>query len=59
MINNFTADDVKKLRELTGAGMMDCKRVLSKFDGDFNKALEFIQSDKFVSFVTLLGKGVK
>ena len=32
------ATDVKKLREKTGAGMMDCKNALAKTDGDFDKA---------------------
>ena len=30
----------KKLRELTGAGMMDCKKALEEADGDFAKAIE-------------------
>ncbi len=37
------AADVKKLRELTGAGMMDCKRALEEADGDFDKAVEFLR----------------
>ncbi len=37
---NFTAADVKKLRDLTGAGMMDCKKALDETDGDFDKAVE-------------------
>ncbi|MBI5310760.1 MAG: translation elongation factor Ts [Actinobacteria bacterium] len=35
-----TAADVKKLRETTGAGMMDCKRALEEAGGDFDKAVE-------------------
>ena len=35
-----SAADVKKLRELTGAGMMDCKNALVESDGDFDKAVE-------------------
>ena len=34
----FTAKDVQKLREQTGAGMMDCKKALTSSDGDFEKA---------------------
>jgi len=34
----ITAADVKKLREKTGAGMMDCKKALQEADGDFAKA---------------------
>ena len=39
----FTAADVKKLREMTSAGMMDCKKALSATDGDFDKAIEFLR----------------
>ncbi|HYG92855.1 MAG TPA: translation elongation factor Ts [Nocardioides sp.] len=39
----FTAADVKKLRELTGAGMMDCKKALDEADGDFDKAVELLR----------------
>ncbi len=37
---NITAADVKKLRDATGAGMMDAKRALEETDGDFDKAAE-------------------
>ncbi|HEU5005521.1 MAG TPA: translation elongation factor Ts [Jatrophihabitantaceae bacterium] len=37
---NYTAADVKKLRDATGAGMMDCKKALEEADGDFDKAVE-------------------
>jgi elongation factor Ts len=40
---NFSAADVKKLRELTGAGMMDCKRALDESEGDFDKAVEILR----------------
>ncbi|PRX95537.1 translation elongation factor Ts [Allonocardiopsis opalescens] len=40
---NFTAADVKRLRELTGAGMMSCKKALEDADGDFDKAVEFLR----------------
>lgn len=40
---NFTAQDVKKLREATGAGMMDCKKALDEADGDFEKAKEIVR----------------
>ncbi|WP_102418141.1 translation elongation factor Ts [Mycobacterium sp. 4858] len=40
---NFTAADVKKLRELTGAGMLDCKNALAESDGDFDKAVEALR----------------
>ena len=40
---DITAADVKKLRELTGAGMMDCKKALTEADGDFDKAVEILR----------------
>ena len=40
---NFTAADVKRLRELTGAGMLDCKNALTESDGDFDKAVEALR----------------
>ena len=39
----FTAADVKKLREMTGAGMMDCKKALEETDGDFEQAVELLR----------------
>jgi elongation factor Ts len=40
---NFTAVDVKKIRDLTGAGMMDCKKALEESEGDFDKAIEILR----------------
>ncbi|HEU0190073.1 MAG TPA: translation elongation factor Ts [Mycobacterium sp.] len=40
---NFTAADVKRLRELTGAGMLDCKNALAESDGDFDKSVELLR----------------
>jgi elongation factor Ts len=40
---NFTAADVKRLRDHTGAGMMDSKRSLEEADGDFDKAVELLR----------------
>src|SRR6478609_4026671 len=39
----YTAADVKKLRELTQAGMMDCKKALDESDGNFDKAVELLR----------------
>ena len=39
----FTAADVKNLREMTGVGMMDCKKALAASDGDIDKAIEFLR----------------
>lgn len=39
----FTAADVKKLREITGVGMMDCKKALEASDGDYDKAIDWLR----------------
>lgn len=39
----ITAQDVNKLRQMTGAGMMDCKKALTEADGDFDKAIEILR----------------
>ena len=40
---NITAADVNKLRKMTGAGMMDCKKALVEAEGDFEKAIEILR----------------
>jgi elongation factor Ts len=40
---NFSAADVKKLRDQTGAGMMDCKKALEEADGNFEQAIEILR----------------
>jgi elongation factor Ts len=40
---NFSAADVKRLRDLTGAGMMDCKKALEEADGDTDRAIEVLR----------------
>jgi elongation factor Ts len=39
----ISAQDVNKLRQMTGAGMMDCKKALTEADGDFDKAIEILR----------------
>jgi elongation factor Ts len=39
----ITAQDVNKLRQMTGAGMMDCKKALTEAEGDFEKAIEILR----------------
>lgn len=39
----ITAQDVNKLRQMTGAGMMDCKKALTEAEGDFEKAVDFLR----------------
>ncbi|WP_243837776.1 translation elongation factor Ts [Cumulibacter soli] len=43
LMANFSAADVKKLRETTGSGMLDCKKALAEADGDFDKAVELLR----------------
>jgi elongation factor Ts len=40
---NISAADVKRLREATGAGMLDCKKALEETEGDFDKAIELLR----------------
>ncbi len=40
---SYTAADVKKLREESGAGMMDCKKALDEAQGDYQKAMEIVR----------------
>lgn len=40
---SYTAEDVKRLREVTAAGMLDCKKALDETGGDFEKAIEVIR----------------
>ncbi len=42
-MSNYTAKDIKTLREETGAGMMDCKKALDASDGDMKKAREWVK----------------
>ena len=43
MSATITASDVNKLRTMTGAGMMDCKKALTEAEGDFEKAIEILR----------------
>jgi elongation factor Ts len=45
----YTAEDVKKLRELTGAGMLDCKNALEKAGGNFDKAVAILKEKGFAA----------
>lgn len=42
-MSNISPADVKKLRDITGAGMMDCKAALEDSNGDFEKAIEYLR----------------
>ena len=39
----ITAAMVKELREMTGSGMMDCKKALTEADGNFDEAIEYLR----------------
>jgi len=39
----ITTEDIKKLREMTGAGILDCRKALETAEGDFDKALDFLR----------------
>src|SRR6186997_3137652 len=41
---NFSASDVKKLRDMTGAGMMDAKKALDEADGNFDSAIDILRT---------------
>jgi len=40
---SITASDVNKLRQMTGAGMMDCKKALTEAEGDFEAAIDILR----------------
>jgi elongation factor Ts len=42
-VASYTAEDVKRLREATAAGMLDCKKALDEADGDYQKAVDIIR----------------
>jgi elongation factor Ts len=42
-MSQITSDIVKKLRDMTGAGMMDCKRALEESNGDLNAAIDYLR----------------
>ena len=52
-----TAQMVKELREMTGAGPMDCKKALVETDGDMKKAVDYLREKGIASAVKKLGKG--
>ena len=52
----FTAADVKNLREMTGVGMMDCKKALAASDGDMDKAVEWLREKGMAASVKKAGR---
>lgn len=52
----FTAADVKELREMTGCGMMDCKKALAEADGDKEKAVDILREKGMAKAVKKAGR---
>ena len=52
----FTAKDVQALREMTGVGMMDCKKALTAADGDKDKAIEWLREKGLAAQTKKAGK---
>ncbi len=52
----FSATDVKNLREMTGVGMMDCKKALVASDGDMDKAVEWLREKGMAASVKKAGR---
>ena len=55
-MTDISADQVKKLRDLTGAGMMDCKRALQETEGDVEKAIELLREKGLASAAKRAGR---
>ena len=53
---NFGPKDIKKLREMTGAGMMDCKKALTAAEGDMDKAVEWLRDQGIGAAAKKAGK---
>ncbi len=53
---SFSAQDVKNLREVTGAGMMDCKKALGETEGDFDKAVTWLREKGMASAAKRAGR---
>ncbi|MGN0244272.1 MAG: translation elongation factor Ts [Lachnospiraceae bacterium] len=52
----ISASQVKELREMTGAGMMDCKKALTATDGDMDKAVDFLRENGLAKAVKKAGR---
>ena len=55
----ITADQVRQLREKTGAGMMDCKNALAETGGDFDKAIDVLRKKGLASAAKRAGRAAK
>ena len=52
----ITATTIKELRELTGAGILDCRKALTESDGDMQKAIEYLQKKSLASAAKKSGR---
>jgi elongation factor Ts len=59
MASKITAEQVKQLRDKTGAGMMDCKAALTEADGDMDKAVEILRKKGLASAAKRAGRATK
>ena len=50
-MTTITASDVNKLRQVTGAGLMDCKAALTETGGDFESAIDFLRNRRCSDFI--------
>ncbi|MEW6013776.1 MAG: translation elongation factor Ts [Candidatus Zixiibacteriota bacterium] len=55
----ITAQQVKELREKTGAGMMDCKKALTETGGDFDKAINYLREKGIAKAASKAGRSTK
>jgi elongation factor Ts len=55
-MSDISADQVKELRDLTGAGLMDCKRALQETGGDVDKAMELLRQKGLASAAKRAGR---
>ncbi|GIV00187.1 MAG: elongation factor Ts [Actinomycetota bacterium] len=58
-MTQISADQVRRLRETTGAGMMDCKRALQEADGDLDRAVELLRQKGLASAAKRAGRSAE
>ena len=58
-MSSISAAKVKELRDISGAGMMDCKKALSESDGDIQKAMDFLRKSGIAKAQKKAGREVK
>jgi translation elongation factor EF-Ts len=53
MSTTITASEINKLRQQTGAGMMDCRKALVESNGDFEAAIDYLRKKVFTSLISI------